>query len=181
MMHIMEEESRTHFINYGHRGACAYAPENTMSSFEMGLSMGANGLETDVQLTADGIPVLFHDSTLARVTGEEGCISDYTYEQLQAFTVKNGDKTDRIPTLDEFLSVFGREGITLAIELKQRDIAKIVADAVRAHGLDKQVVVTSFMLDELCRLVGGTGTGGRAKLSLESYVQRYYFKQVVVE
>lgn len=152
MLNIMDVESRTHFVNYGHRGACAYAPENTMSSFEMALSMGANGIETDVQLTADGVAVLFHDDTLTRVTGKEGRVSDYTYEQLQTFTVKNGDMTDRIPTLDEFLARMERENITLAIELKQRGTAEIVADCVRAHGLDKRVVITSFMLDELARM-----------------------------
>lgn len=152
LLNIMDVESRTHFVNYGHRGACAYAPENTMSSFEMALSMDANGIETDVQLTADGVAVLFHDGTLTRVTGEEGRVSDYTYEQLQAFTVKNGDKTDRIPTLDEFLSRMEGENITLAIELKQRGTAKIVADKARDHGLDKRVIITSFMLDELARL-----------------------------
>ena len=152
MLNIMDVESRTHFVNYGHRGACAYEPENTMSSFEAALAMGANGIETDVQLTADGVAVLFHDNTLTRVTGEEGRICDYTYEQLQAFTVKNGDKSGRIPTLDEFLTRMERENITLAIELKQRGTAKIVADRVRAHGLDKRVIITSFMLDELSRL-----------------------------
>ena len=151
MLNIMDVESRTHFINYGHRGACAYAPENTMSSFELALTMGVGGLETDVQLTADGVAVLFHDDTLKRVTGEEGRLSDYTYEQLQAFTVKNGEKTDRIPTLDEFLTRMESENITLAIELKQRNTAAIVARAVAAHGVEKKTVVTSFMLDELAR------------------------------
>ena len=52
------------FTVYAHRGASEYAPENTLSSFYMGLSMGANGIETDVQRTKDGVAVLFHDYTL---------------------------------------------------------------------------------------------------------------------
>jgi len=70
------------FINFAHRGASSYAPENTMSAFYLGLRMGANGIETDIQRTGDGILVLFHDDTLDRVTGQSGKIADYTYEQL---------------------------------------------------------------------------------------------------
>ena len=75
------------FINYAHRGASSYAPENTMSAFYLGLRRGANGIETDVQRTKDGVLVLFHDDTLKRVTGQEGSIQDYTYEELQGFDV----------------------------------------------------------------------------------------------
>ena len=49
------------FINYAHRGASAYAPENTMSAFLLGIKQGANGIETDVRRTKDGVLVLFHD------------------------------------------------------------------------------------------------------------------------
>ena len=55
-------------INYAHRGASEYAPENTMSAFYLGLIYGADGIETDVQRTKDGELVLFHDDTLDRVT-----------------------------------------------------------------------------------------------------------------
>ena len=75
------------FVNYAHRGASEYTPENTMLAFNLGIYMGANGIETDVQLTKDGIPVLFHDNTIIRMTGEEGSISDYTFDELQNFNV----------------------------------------------------------------------------------------------
>jgi glycerophosphoryl diester phosphodiesterase len=55
-------------------------PENTLLSFYTGLSMGENGIETDVQRTKDGILVLFHRDTITRVTGQEGSIADYTFE-----------------------------------------------------------------------------------------------------
>lgn len=67
-------------INYAHRGASEYAPENTLSSFYMGLAQGANGIETDVQRTKDGVLVLFHDGTLDRATDKSGKLSDYTFE-----------------------------------------------------------------------------------------------------
>ena len=79
------------FINYAHRGASEYLPENTMFAFYTGIYMGANGIETDIQRTKDGILVLFHDDTLTRVTGESGSIGDYTLAELQNFSVrKNG-------------------------------------------------------------------------------------------
>ena len=63
-------------INYAHRGASEYAPENTLSSFYLGLLQGANGIETDVQRTKDGVLVLFHDNTLDRVTDSTGRVQD---------------------------------------------------------------------------------------------------------
>ena len=69
-------------INYAHRGASEYAPENTLSSFYLGLMQGANGIETDVQRTKDGVLVLFHDNTLDRVSNVSGNLSEYTYEEL---------------------------------------------------------------------------------------------------
>lgn len=67
-------------VNYAHRGASEYAPENTLSSFYLGLLQGANGIETDVQRTKDGVLVLFHDDTLDRVTDGRGIISDYNFK-----------------------------------------------------------------------------------------------------
>ena len=146
---ILLEESKSHFVNYAHRGASEYAPENTMLSFHLGIFMGANGIETDVQLTRDGVPVLFHDTTLERVTGESGAICDYTYEELLAFRVKKGGHTDRITTLNDFLSTFGYRDLTFAIELKANGTAIPTADLIRQHGLEKKCIVTSFYLDYL--------------------------------
>ena len=146
---ILIEESRSRFVNYAHRGASEYAPENTMLSFHLGVFMEANGIETDVHLTRDGIPVLFHDDALLRVTGEEGSISDYTYEELLAFRVKKNQHEDRIPTLEEFLRQFSYRDLTFAIELKGVGTARPTADLIRRLGLEQKCVVTSFCLDYL--------------------------------
>ena len=82
------------FVNYAHRGASEYTPENTLMAFYTGLFMGANGIETDVQRCKDGTLVLFHDSTLLRVTGEAGSVEDYTFSQLQEFSVKKNGLED---------------------------------------------------------------------------------------
>ena len=144
---VILNESRTHFVTYAHRGASEYAPENTMLAFHLGLYMGANGIETDVQKTKDGVLVLFHDDTLERVTGEAGSIADYTYEELLAFRVKKGDLEDRIVTLDAFLQAFGWRDLTLAIEIKQPGIEKEVADMILKYDLGAKVMITSFKLD----------------------------------
>ena len=139
------------FVNYAHRGASSYAPENTMSAFHLGLQMGANGIETDVQRTKDGVLVLFHDDTLMRVTGQPGSVKDYTYEELQAFSVSVHGKSDRIPTLEEFLQAFGHLDLTFAIELKQPFTeADTVAMLEKYHMRDK-TVITSFRLECLMR------------------------------
>ena len=140
------------FINYAHRGASTYYPENTMLSFRKGLEMGANGIETDVQITKDGILVLFHDDTLERVTGKSGCIADYTYSQLLDLDVKNGDLFAKIPTFEEFLKEFCNKDITFAIELKVKGVAKQTAQMIYKYGVQDKVIITSFQYDALLEI-----------------------------
>lgn len=144
---IMEADSRDCFINYAHRGACAYAPENTMSAFYLGLYQGANGIETDVRKTRDGVLVLFHDATLERMTGAEGGVSDYTWDELQQFTLQKKGRIDKITRLDDFLRLFSFRDITFAIEIKQPGIEAEVADLLRKYDMVGKTVVTSFKFD----------------------------------
>jgi glycerophosphoryl diester phosphodiesterase len=135
------------FICYAHRGASEYCPENTFMSFYMGMQMGANGIETDVQKTKDGTLVLFHDDTLTRVTGAKGSVADYSYSELQKFDVKKDGLNDKIPTFEDFLSHFAHRDITFAIELKVRGIEKETAELIYKYGIEKKCVVTSFIFD----------------------------------
>ena len=59
------------FVNYAHRGASAYAPENTMTSFRKALQLGANGIELDLQQTKDGKIVVFHDNKIDKKSSLE--------------------------------------------------------------------------------------------------------------
>ena len=152
MWKIIREESKTEFVNYAHRGASETRPENTMTAFYEGIALGANGIETDVQMTRDGVPVLFHDDALLRVTGEPGSIGDYTLAELQKFTVKKDGITDRIPTLEEFLAAFSWRDITFAIELKGEGAEEAVTDLIYRYGVDCKCVVTSFVLERLRRI-----------------------------
>jgi glycerophosphoryl diester phosphodiesterase len=137
------------FINYAHRGASEYAPENTLLSFYTGIFMRANGIETDVQMTKDGVAVLFHDDTLLRVTGEKGKVSDYTLEELKTFWVKKNGLRDRIITLDEFFERFKDFDLTFAIELKGDKTALPSAELIKKHGVHDKVIATSFKYSEL--------------------------------
>lgn len=140
------------FVNYAHRGASEYMPENTLLSFYTGISMGANGIETDVRRTKDGVLVLFHDDTLMRVTGEEGSIADYTFEELQKFTVKHEGFEDKIVTFEEFLQKFSWRDLTFAIELKEEGTEEEVAELIRRHNVVEKTVVTSFHFEYIQKI-----------------------------
>src|SRR5215218_3697295 len=68
----------------GHRGAMGYAPENTFAAYERAVALGADAVECDVHLSADGVPVVIHDHTLDRTTSGRGLVRDHTLAQLRA-------------------------------------------------------------------------------------------------
>lgn len=145
----LEEESRKDFTVYAHRGASDYAPENTMMAFYLGLYMGANGIETDVRRTKDGVLILHHDDTPARTCGEEHTtrVESMTWAELRQLNAQKNGLADSIVTLEDFLSHFAHRSITFAIELKQKDIEADVAEMLRRFDLHKKTFVTSFRLE----------------------------------
>lgn len=146
---IIVDDSRNRFVHYAHRGASEYCPENTLLAFSEAVRMGANGIETDIQRTKDGVLVLFHDDTLERVTGQTGSVCEYTYEQLQGFCVKKGELCDKIPTLEAFLQQFADKEIAFALELKVDGVEKEVVDLAYQYGVNQRTVITSFKLARL--------------------------------
>ncbi len=111
-------------VLYAHRGLHdnrGDAPENSMKAFEKAVE-GGYGIELDVQLSKDKIPVIFHDFTLKRVCGNEGKVCDYTYEELSAFSLY-GTK-ERIPKLEDFLKmVDGRVPLIVELKVEWTDIS----------------------------------------------------------
>ena len=146
---VIDEEITTEFVNYAHRGASEYTPENTMMAFYTGLYMGANGIETDVRRAKDGTLVLFHDDTVDRMTDGTGAVEDMTFEQLQTLNVTKNGYTDKIVRFEDFLRQFAFRDITFAIELKGPGVEEETADLLRKYGMEKKTVVTSFKLDYL--------------------------------
>ncbi|MBP3710724.1 MAG: hypothetical protein J6I73_10065 [Treponema sp.] len=104
-------------ILYAHRGLFdneAQHPENSLAAFKRALEAGY-GIETDVRLSKDGVPVLHHDATLLRSCGIDGNVCDYTYEELQAFRLFKSNET--IPRLSDFLELVAGS-VPLIIEYK---------------------------------------------------------------
>ncbi|RIK22153.1 MAG: glycerophosphodiester phosphodiesterase, partial [Anaerolineae bacterium] len=89
----------------GHRGASADAPENTLAAFALALEQNADGIELDVQLSADGVPVIIHDDDVDRTTDGAGRVHDLTLAELRALTIAG---EHAIPTLDELFEMLGR-------------------------------------------------------------------------
>ena len=141
------------FVNYAHRGASSYYPENTLSAFAAGIEMGANGFETDIHQTADGILVLFHDDTLERVTDGIGRVTECTYDGLQQLNVINPafERSDKILSFEDFLKAFGALSLTFAIELKQPHIEKEIIDMLNKYAMQPKTILTSFDFDSLAR------------------------------
>ena len=112
-----------------HRGYSKHYPENTLPGIIAALDAGASMIEVDIQFTADGIPVLFHDATLVRTTGAPGRIMDHTLEQLQPIhaneTTRLGTRFSgtTIPTLASLVKLLlSRPGVTAFIELKEESL-----------------------------------------------------------
>jgi glycerophosphoryl diester phosphodiesterase len=106
-----------------HRGANMHAPENTRSAFDLALSYPVDGLETDIQMTRDGIPVLYHDRTLFKIMGKRKRISDLTYPQLCELSWGRGYHRSFVQepllTLAELLESYAHR-THLMIEIKSR-------------------------------------------------------------
>ncbi len=136
-----------------HRGASGYAPENTLEAFLLAIEQGADGIELDVQLSRDGIPVVIHDETIDRVTDRTGYVKDYTLQELKELTVLKDRfpqySQSKIPTLKEVLEAVKSSGIQVNIELKTGiywypDIEKKVAEIVEETGMKEKIIYSSF-------------------------------------
>ncbi|MFQ5399747.1 MAG: glycerophosphodiester phosphodiesterase [Anaerolineae bacterium] len=137
--------SAQHPLIIGHRGASAYAPENTLAAFELAVSQGADGIELDVRLSADGWPVISHDPRVDRVTAGTGTVSAFTAAQLRAFELGNGQT---MPMLGDVFDLLGPR-VLYNIELKDfgwrdRGTEAAVASCVKSYRLEDRVLISSF-------------------------------------
>lgn len=111
----------TRTLVFGHRGAMAYAPQNTMPSFNLAWEMGANGIEIDVQCSRDGVPIVFHDDTLDALTSGSGSVRDHDLSELLSMDAGSHFSpqfiNERIPLLETVLRA-RPSGTFINIELK---------------------------------------------------------------
>lgn len=148
---------------YAHRGYSSLYPENTMIAFQKAIEAGCDGIELDVQLTRDNIPVVIHDEKIDRTSTGKGYVKDLTYRELLShdFSWDKPIPGERIhiPQLSEVLMLLryaGRE-ITLNIELKNsvidyRGLEEIVLAQTRDYEDLFPIIYSSFNVNSLRRL-----------------------------
>lgn len=142
-----------------HRGSNKIAPQNTLPAFRQSILYGADGFETDVHLTSDGIPVICHNYDVDDTSDGKGEITSMTLDELKRldFGIKfhHSYKGTKIPTLDEFLELSAKGNLKiLNIEVKppkNKDYTVVtkVIEAVKAHGLYDILIISSFDTDAL--------------------------------
>lgn len=143
------------FVVIAHRGASAYAPENTHSSFKKAIEMNAEMIELDLVLTKDEVPVIIHDETLDRTTNGTGAPSDFTLAELKELDAgawfDEKFKGEPFPTLEELLS-YTKDKIAVNIEIKheavtdiaERGIVDKALEVIKRVGVENQVIFSSF-------------------------------------
>lgn len=137
---------------FAHRGASAYAPENTVEAFALAMEQGADGIELDVQMTKDGQVVVIHDEIIDRVSDGTGAVRDYTLEELKKFHFSNHMENYEnavIPTLKEVLDLIKSSSMLLNIELKTGiywypNLEEKTMELVKEAGMEDRVIYSSF-------------------------------------
>ena len=136
----------------GHRGANRRAPQNTVPAFRAAVEHGADGVEFDVQMSADGVLVICHNFTVDATSNGTGRIDELTFEELRALEFGSWFSAEfagtQIPTLEEVLDCV-KDMEVLNVEIKparkQRDeVVRKTVETVRAYGLTEKTVFSSF-------------------------------------
>ncbi len=135
-------EKRT--LRIGHRGACAYAPDNSLASFRKAAELGADMVELDVQRTADGQAAVIHDLYLREPGGQLLVVNKSSLAQLRAVDLGGGE---RVPTLAEALETIRAAGLGAYIELKDGGSIPLVAAALEQLNFGAHCLVGSFRPD----------------------------------
>ena len=163
-----------------HRGFSSIAPENTLAAFEQAIARGASSIEFDIQLSADSVPVIFHDATLERIIGVSDKVRDKNLSQLQTLDAGKWFGAEflgqKIPTLKEALSILKNVDKFLYFDVKPHcewldsEVASFV-NTLNDAGIKEKCVITSFsdrFLGQVRRLSDGLAIG-HIVANLEAY------------
>ncbi|MEG3975021.1 glycerophosphodiester phosphodiesterase family protein [Microcoleus sp. herbarium8] len=136
-----------------HRGFSAIAPENTLAAFELAIARGADSIEFDIQLSADSVPVIFHDATLDRITGVSGKVREQTLSQLQKLDAGKWFSDEflgqKIPTFAEALVILKNVDKFLYFDVKPHcewsdaEVADFV-NSLQGAEIQHKCIITSF-------------------------------------
>lgn len=140
-----------------HRGASFSEPENTRAAFEAAARAGAEMVEVDVRLTADGVPVVLHDADLARTTDRQGLVHTLTLAEVKRADASGGrGPRQEIPTLAETLDLLGSHGVGVDLEIKNlpgepaydpaEGILEATLSALSEAGFAPPAIITSFTM-----------------------------------
>ena len=136
----MDNSVENEFFIISHRGASEYEPENTFSSFNKAVELGAQMIEFDVRMSLDRELVVIHDKKVNRTTDGKGYVKDKTLEELKQLDAGNGEE---IPTLEEVISEFAGK-TKFVIELKEFDTEEKVLEIIRMYDVIEDVYIVSF-------------------------------------
>jgi glycerophosphoryl diester phosphodiesterase len=157
MLNTIQLEDETEIT--AHRGASADAPENTMAAVNAAIKQGADWVEIDVQETADGHVVVFHDSDFKRVAGNELKIWEATLDDLQDLDIGSWFapefKDERVPMLEQVLETCqGKIGVNIELKFYGHDVRleERVIEIVEKYDMESEVVVMSLKLKSVQRL-----------------------------
>jgi glycerophosphoryl diester phosphodiesterase len=136
-------------IILAHRGACWYAPENTMAAFDKAVEVGASDMEFDVHLSKDGVPVVIHDDTVDTTTDGSGLVAQMTLAQLEALDAGTWYSPrfagQRIPTLAEVLERYaGKIGMFVEVKANRPELAHEVVGLLKKYRQESRSAVISF-------------------------------------
>lgn len=148
---------------YGHRGASAHRPENTLASFDLALKSGATALELDVHASVDGVIVVSHDDTGHRMAGVPRAIRTTPFQEILTWDVGFGflDGSGRRPflgagyriaTLEEVLHAFPHTPLNIDVKARGRGIEARVVELLRKARAEARVLLASFHDDTLARI-----------------------------
>ncbi len=132
----------------GHRGAPDDAPENTMRAFRLALEQGADGIEFDVQPSADGVPVVLHDDTLDRTTDATGDVALLPWERIASARSRG----EPVPRLEEVVAWAAETDAFLNVEIKRPGVEAAALAAIEAAGRTPRTIFSSFIPESVARV-----------------------------
>lgn len=138
-------------IIFAHRGYPVKFAENSLEGFRYVVSHGGEGVEFDVHLTKDGVPVVMHDEKIDRTTDGKGYIKDYTLAEIRKFHLANGEP---VPKLSELFDVLQDKDIYINLEFKtnkvhDQGIEKTVLDLAKKYHFVHPIIFSSFNYETL--------------------------------
>jgi glycerophosphoryl diester phosphodiesterase len=174
---------------FAHRGASAYAPENTLAAFRLAVDQDADAIELDAKLTADGQVVVIHDDTVDRTTNGTGIVKSLTMAEIQSLDASSKFpplfKSEKVPSLAQVFETIGRK-LFINLEVTnysspKDDLVDKVVELVKKFNLEDSVILSSFnfiALIQARKLLGNVPLGlltytGLAEAALRSKLVRF--------